>query len=200
MTTRRLSSLLLGLTALAAAGGLTLGATPPDAPQEQSPAAAAVHELVTGTAEEALAAVPADFADLRGYRPVIEDGRLVRADGDCSSPVTLPESFTALCQEHDYGYDLLRYAAQADQPLGRWARGAIDEHFAADLPTLCEGGPAGASCRRMATLAVAGVELNSLRQGDAVPEESTLTNAALATSAVGMLGLTAALVPGRRRR
>lgn len=200
MRFRRLSSLLLGLTALVAAGCLTLGATPADAPAEQSPAARAVRALVTGSAEQALAAVPEDFAAVRGYTPVIRDGHLVRPDGDCSSPLPLPPEFEPACQQHDYGYDLLRYADQAGQPLGRWARGALDDQFSEYLRHLCNGDRAGAACRRMGVVAATGVEINSLRQGDGVPEESVLTNAALATSAVGTLGLAGAVVPGRRQR
>lgn len=200
MTSRRLSSLLLGLVALSAAGGLTLGATSPEAPPEETAAAVAVRALVSGSPAAAEAAVPPDFAAVHGYQPVLEDGRLVRADGECSSPVPLPEEFEPACRQHDYGYDLLRHAAQAGEPLGRWARGAIDDQFADSLGTLCEPGRPGASCRRMSVVAVTGVRLNSLRQGDGVPEESALTQGALATSAVGLLGVGGATLPGRRRR
>lgn len=200
MISRRFSTLLLGLSALAAAGGFTLAGTGAEVDQQEGPTATAIQMLVSGTAEEGLAAVPEDFAAVHGYAPTVEDGRLVRADGDCSSPVPLPEEFEPACRQHDYGYDLLRYAAQTGEPLGRWARGAIDDQFADSLGGLCDAGRSGASCRRMSIVAVTGVRLNSLRQGDGVPEESVLTQAALATSAVGLLGVSGATLPGRRRR
>ncbi|USQ80288.1 hypothetical protein NF556_01090 [Ornithinimicrobium faecis] len=201
MASRRFSALLLGLSALATAGGLTLAGTGLDTEQGQSPAAHAVRALTTSDGAGALAAVPEDFAAVRGYEPVLEDGHLVRADGDCSSPVSLPEEFEPACRQHDYGYDLLRYAEQTGEPLGRWARGAVDEAFADRLHELCDEGPSGATCRQLGFLAVTGVEFNSVRQGDGVPEESVLTNAALATSAVGLLGMSGAAIPrGRGRR
>lgn len=199
MASRRFSALLLGLSALAAAGGLTLAGTGLETERGQSPAAQAIRALTTADGTSALAAVPEDFAEIRGYEPVLEAGHLVRADGDCSSPVPLPEEFEPACRQHDYGYDLLRYAEQTGQPLGRWARGAVDDAFADRLRTVCDEGPAGANCRQLGFLAVTGVELNSVRQGDGLPEESTLTNAALATSAVGLLGMSGAALPSRGR-
>lgn len=200
MISRRFSALLLGLFALAAAGGFTLAGTGEEVDQQEGRAATAVRMLVAGTAEQGLAAVPDDFVSIHGYAPVVEGDRLVRADGDCSSPVPLPEEFEPACRQHDYGYDLLRYAAQTGEPLGRWARGAIDDQLADSLGALCDPGRSGAPCRRMSVVAVTGVRLNSLRQGDGVPEESVLTQAALATSAVGVLGVGGATLPGRRRR
>lgn len=198
MISRRFAALLLCLVALLTSGGLTLAGTGLEAGDEQTEAAVAVRALVSGTTQEALAAVPGDFAAVRGYQPVTEHGQLVRADGGCSSPVPLPEEFEPACRQHDYGYDLLRYADQSGRPLGRWARGAIDDRLADQLRDVCGAGPEQDSCRRMAIVAVTGVELNSRRQGDGVPEESVLTNVALASSAVGLLGLSVAL-PRRRR-
>ena len=200
MASRRIATLLLGLSALAVAGGFTLAGTGLETEQGSSPAAQAVRALTSADGAQALAAVPEDFAEVRRYQPVLEDGHLVRADGDCSSPVPLPEEFEPACRQHDYGYDLLRYAAQTGEPLGRWARGAIDDQLADSLGALCDPGRSGAPCRRMSVVAVTGVRLNSLRQGDGVPEESVLTQAALATSAVGVLGVGGATLPGRRRR
>ncbi|MCK0112160.1 phospholipase [Ornithinimicrobium sp. F0845] len=201
MTSRRVNALLLSLIALAAAGGLTLAGTGAEAGEEQTPAAVAVRALTAGTAGEALEAVPEDFDTVVGYRPVLQDGQVVRADGGCSSPVTLPQRFEPACRQHDYGYDLLRYAERTGQPLGRWARGEIDDRFADQVRALCavEVSPEAADrCRVSAEIAVAGVEFNSVRQGDGVPEESLLTNTAVAASAVGLLGMGAAL-PRRRR-
>lgn len=197
---RRFLSLALSLLTFSLAGGLTLAGTGEEAREDQTPAAVAVRALVEGTPEEALAAVPDDFAAVRGYQPVVEDGLLLRADGDCSSPVALPAEFEPACRQHDYGYDLLRYADQSGSPLGRWARGALDDRLTDELRDLCEEGPAGESCRRMASLAATGVEINSRRQGDGVPQESPLTQAALATTTLGALGLLSAALPARRRR
>lgn len=199
MISRRVCALLLGLSALATSAGLTLAGTGVEAGAEQTSTARAVRALVWGTAQEGLEAVPEGFAEVRGYQPVIQDGQLVRADGGCSSPVALPEEFEPACRQHDYGYDLLRYAEQVGEPLGRWARGAIDERFADRLADLCEGSGPGQACTRVAAVATTGVELNSLRQGDGVPEESVLTGTALATSAVGLLGMAVAAPRPRRR-
>lgn len=199
MISRRGLALLLALLALGAAGALTLVGTDARAGAHQGPAARAVHALLEGTAEEARAAVPEDFAAVRGYHPVIIDDQLVRADGDCSSPVPMPQAFAPACQQHDYGYDLLRYADQTGQPLGRWARGGLDELFADRLHRICTARPAATSCARLAGLAVAGVEWNSLRQGDGVPQESWLTRTALASTAVAACGVGGVLYPRRRR-
>ncbi|WP_109472399.1 hypothetical protein [Ornithinimicrobium cavernae] len=222
MVSRRSSSFVLGLAALAAAGGLTLVTTGAEAGQEETPAAAAVRALTSGTAAEALAAVPEDFAQVRGYQPVLEDGQLVRADGSCSSPVPLPAGFEPACRQHDYGYDLLRYAEEVGSPLGRWARGAIDDRFAERLHEVCaapadpasaeatsadpgsvEEAPAAPAsveaCEVSATVAVTGIEINSRRQGDGVPEETVFTRAGLASSALGVAGLIGAVPPSRRR-
>src|SRR5699024_10494956 len=73
MISRRGLALLLALLALGAAGALTLAGTDARAGTHQGPAARAVHALLEGTAEEARAAVPEDFAAVRGYHPVIID-------------------------------------------------------------------------------------------------------------------------------
>lgn len=204
MVLPRLFPLVVCIFALAASAAFTLAATGSDenaaARPDGAEAGAAVRSLTGGSPAEALAAVPDDFAGVLGYRPVLADGRLVRGDGGCSSPVALPALFEPACRQHDYGYDLLRYAERAGTPLGRWARGAIDDQFATEVRAACDtltDRQAADRCRVAAEVAVAGVELNSVRQGDGVPEESLLTNAALASSAVGLLGLGAAL-PTRR--
>jgi len=208
MLPRRLSSLVLGLCAAFATTLFTLSATGADGDHGSSAepgdraAATAVRALKQGSPAEALATVPDDFARLRGYRPEVVDGLLVRADGGCSSPVALPEAFEPACRQHDYGYDLLRYAEQTGEPLGRWARGAIDDQFADRVRGLCHDVTdmeRADRCRVAAEVAVAGVEFNSVRQGDGVPEESVLTQAALASAVVGALGVMGAAVPSRRR-
>lgn len=204
MAHRRSTLLTLGLAAVVSAGGLTVAATPDETPGQQGPSGVAVRTLVDGNGSAASAAVPEGFVSVMGYAPVLQDGQLVRADGGCSSPVSLPASFEAACREHDYGYDLLRYAERTGSPLGRWARGAVDDLLTARLVEACVGtvppgqttglGSTGEPCLASAQLVVGGVTLNSLRQGDGVPEESALTWAALASWVLGLVGLTGAAV------
>ncbi|MCG7320984.1 hypothetical protein [Arsenicicoccus bolidensis] len=82
-----------------------------DVAPPSSPAGRAVTALTTSTGTQALRAVPDDFEATLGYQPVLQDGELVRPDGDCSSPVPLPRTFEPACRQHDLGYDLLRHAA-----------------------------------------------------------------------------------------
>ncbi|HLS44227.1 MAG TPA: hypothetical protein VK045_02220 [Ornithinicoccus sp.] len=202
----RFPLLLVGLTALITAFGLTLAATGPGASHQHGEVGTAVRTLVSADGAAALDRVPDGFASVMGYAPVLEDGHLVRPDGGCSSPVSLPAGFEAACRQHDYGYDLLRYAERTGSPLGRWARGQIDDLLATRLVDSCVGSadsgqtPGGGhsltdeACLASAQLAVGGVELNSLRQGDGVPEESARTGAALASSVLGLVGLVGAAV------
>ncbi|GAA1145364.1 alpha/beta-hydrolase family protein [Ornithinicoccus hortensis] len=197
MFSRRPHALLLSLLAALTATVLTLVATPAVAGAERTPAGRAVLALASGTGTEALAAVPADFADVMGYHPVLEAGELVRADGDCSSPVPLPPAFEPACRQHDYGYDLLRYAGATGAPLGTWARTSVDGLLRDRLDRLCAGTSSVGSCGPNAQMAATAVELNSLRQGQGVPDESLVTGAALASSALGLLGMTAVVLPDR---
>src|SRR5688572_18193770 len=63
-------------------------------------------------------AVPADFASVMGYEPVtatLADGsvRLVNPRGSCSVPGGWRQfDFDVACKAHDFGYDMLRYAAR----------------------------------------------------------------------------------------
>ena len=199
MLNRRLHWSLASLAALAAAVLLTLLVVPAatSAEGDSSPAAQAVTTLTVGTAAQALAAVPEDFPAVMGYAPVLEDGEVVRTDGDCSSPVPLPARFEPVCRQHDYGYDLLRYADRTGAPLGAWARVALDESFRGRLTQTC---PArDSACHSAAVVAASAVELNTVRQGSGVPEESSATRAALAVSVLGAVGLTPVLLPRRGR-
>ncbi|WP_227983244.1 hypothetical protein [Nocardia spumae] len=121
--------------------------------------------------------VPADFAAGAGYRPAVEGGLLVDPQGDCSSPIQLPEEFTEACKAHDLGYDMLRYAEQRQQPLRPWARQAIDAMLQRRMHAACDTRPdaaARARCDVLATVATTGVDLNSRRQNYATPDPEYL--------------------------
>ncbi|MEV5836182.1 hypothetical protein [Nocardia sp. NPDC052112] len=146
-------------------------------PVEDAAIGAAVLELTSG-GPGSVAVIPADFAERFGYRPAVVDGLLVNPDGDCSSPVTLPSEFETACKAHDLGYDLLRYADAHGQPLGGWARQALDATLDAHMHEACAARVDGFSrgrCNAMASIADTFVDLNSRRQGYGVPVvESTL--------------------------
>lgn len=175
--------------------------TTPVAHGTGDPAAArAVRALVSQPGDAALQALPDDFTEVLGYRPAVRDGRLERPDGSCSSPVLLPAVFEPVCREHDLGYDLLRYADRQGQPLGPWARDALDARFGRELLQACPvdealGGP---TCTAAAHVATTAVELNSARQLDGPPAETGATRAVTAAAATG-LGAAAGSVFLRRR-
>jgi hypothetical protein len=171
-------------------------------PRAGDPAAArAVRALTSAGPGRAIAAVPPDFAAVAGYRPVIisQAGRRLatRGDGGCSSPLgATPFDFSAVCAHHDLGYDLLRYAARRGDPLGGWARQAIDDQFTDGLAARCRDQPATA-CADTAALYTAVVRLNTWRQGDGAPltEDGKRWVAALVAGICMGLG-----VAGRRVR
>ncbi len=207
--------MVAGLVAMVVLSGW---GTPLVAPRgEGNPAAArAVRALTGAAAERALAAVPPDFAAAAGYRPVIIDraGQRVagRDDGDCSSPLgATPFDFSAVCSRHDLGYDLLRYAALRGDPLGGWARRAIDDQLADGLAARCREQPGtGLACVAAAALYAAVVRVNSWRQGDGAPltEDGGRWAAALAAGicmglgvvGLGVVGLGVARRPHRAPR
>ncbi|MEU6184726.1 hypothetical protein [Nocardia sp. NPDC047038] len=182
------------------------------APIESPQASAAVAELAAG-GPDALTAIPADFVASFGYRPSTVDGLLVDPDGDCSSPVTLPAEFDTACKAHDLGYDLLRYADQRGEPLGPWARQALDASLDRQMHQACATRVdpfSRARCDAMASIANTAVDLNSRRQDYGVPVVEPLFDAAesdsasswklLGVLAAGIAGLSAALVVHNRRR
>ena len=142
--------------------------------------------------------VPDDFEQWMGYRPVVETISGVpvasRADGGCSSPVgdlgNLPVG--AACRAHDFGYDLLRYAAATSQPVDLAARQAIDRQFRLDMDRGC-GGDQG--CRLLAGIYTGAVWVNSAREGWVPPIPSSAlaaqTQAAGLSALVGLTGLAA---------
>ncbi|MGW4285171.1 hypothetical protein [Nocardia sp. NPDC004750] len=182
------------------------------APIESPQASAAVAELAAG-GPDALTAIPADFVASFGYRPSTVDGLLVDPDGDCSSPVTLPAEFDTACKAHDLGYDLLRYADQRGEPLGPWARQALDASLDRQMHQACATRVdpfSRARCDAMASIANTAVDLNSRRQDYGAPVVEPLFDAAesgsasswklLGVLAAGIAGLSAALVVHNRRR
>ncbi|MEV6136737.1 hypothetical protein AB0L63_11885 [Nocardia sp. NPDC051990] len=182
-----------------------------DQPVENASAGAAVVELTSGGPGSA-AVIPADFAQRFGYRPAVVDGLLANPKGDCSSPVTLPSEFETACKAHDLGYDLLRYAGENRQPLGGWARQALDATLAVHMHEACaarEDGFSRARCHAMASVANTFIDLNSRRQDYGVPVVEPALEAAGSgrvgwlgwVVGVGAIGLGAAgFLPSVRRR
>ncbi|UTT47317.1 hypothetical protein [Rhodococcus gordoniae] len=166
------SVVFLATAAYAAApGALAHSAAPP---AENTAAAATVTALVADDPERALSSLPADFAGVMGYSPIVEQhpgGTAVLTDpeGGCSAPVPLPSSFESACRVHDLGYDLLRYAHTTGSELGTAARRDLDGLFARHLDTVCRSETGITACTRIAGISSAAVELNSWRQGHRTP-------------------------------
>ena len=186
-------------------------------PVENAAAGAAVLDLTSG-GPGSRATMPRDFPVRFGYQPAVVDGLLVNPAGDCSSPVTLPGEFENACKAHDLGYDLLRYAGEEGQPLGGWARQALDATLATHMHEACETRAdtfSRARCNTMASIASAFVDLNSRRQDYGVPVAESMSGTGSSGGgggwpdwliAGGALGLGAALtaltgvMPSIRRR
>ncbi|GAA5062582.1 hypothetical protein GCM10023318_46400 [Nocardia callitridis] len=179
---------------------------------ENAAASIAVTDLTSG-GPGSVRAMPADFGATSGYQPVLADGMVLNPGGDCSSPVTLPTEFDAACKAHDLGYDLLRYAQKRGEPLGPWARQAIDATLDRHMHQACETRADSFSrtrCEAMADIANTAVDLNSRRQDYGAPvREEFLDNAdAAATNewwqfamvVPGVLGLGAVFTVRTRRR
>ncbi len=179
----------------------------PEAPAPDPAARAAVAALLTGSATAAQAAVPEDFADTLGYRPVLDGDHITNPTGSCSSPVALPRSFTVVCRQHDYGYDLLRYAEAVGGRLPGSAREALDDQFEREAMRSCAAGAGHEHCIRWAHIAAAFVRANSWRQHESVPDPEdawsvATAGAALLTlgSAISLLARGVGTLAGRRRR
>ncbi|RJO75009.1 hypothetical protein D5S18_16575 [Nocardia panacis] len=158
----------------------TMAATFTFLPQAQAATTSTPENVGAGAAIAALTAddaaiaapIPADFAADFGYTPDVEAGLLVNPKGDCSSPIPLPAEFDTACKAHDLGYDLLRYAGSRGEPLGPWARQAVDAALARRMHDSCSGRADRtdrAGCEAMATVANIAVDLNSARQDYGVP-------------------------------
>ncbi len=182
------------------------------APVESAQASAAVAELTAG-GPGALSVIPPDFVASFGYRPSAVDGLVVNPRGDCSSPVTLPAEFDTACKAHDLGYDLLRYADRRGEPLGPWARQALDATLDRQMHEACATRVdpfSRARCDAMASIANTAVDLNSRRQDYGAPVVEHLLGAAdsdstaswqlLGVLAAGIAGIGAVLTVRNRRR
>jgi hypothetical protein len=165
------------------------------------PQAARAIQAMTSDTPQAASLLPADFASVMGYRPVLErwSGRLepTRSDGSCSSPFGGTWfHFTDDCKRHDLGYDLLRYANHKGQPLGPWARKAIDAHFSRQTHAQCHQ----FGCGAVADVYTAMVDFNSWRQGYGTPVFEPLTRLVAPVAAGLGVALLLATVPLPRRR
>lgn len=128
--------------------------------EASGPVGHAVVALADGSNPEEV--VPPGFTESMGYAP----DSLGRPDGSCSTPGGDGYSgFTRACRTHDFGYDLLRYAEEIGEPVGPWARLAIDHRFHRDMIAGCDD----PVCRGMAHIYGFAVGLNSVRQGFTPP-------------------------------
>ena len=134
----------------------------------QSPAAQTILVLTGDHPDRAAAVVPAGFAAMLGYRPMVSGGLTINPTGSCSSPISLPDRFEPFCRAHDFGYDLLRYADRSGRPLGGWARRTLDQTLIRQMHASCSA-PA---CHAAAETARAGLGLNSWRQHFGPPTRS----------------------------
>ncbi|WP_238420009.1 hypothetical protein [Gordonia sp. 'Campus'] len=182
MAALTLSVLLTGQwfsTAHAVAGPSTVGtavtAPPADA---ANPYAATVVALSGPRPSAAVAVLPRSFALTQGYSPDIVDGYPIDPEGDCSSPVPLPADFTPLCRTHDFGYDLLRAAERDGEPLGPWARVALDRMLINRMYAAC-GSP---GCAAAATAARMGLAWNTWRQRGGPPAGNESITALVTTT------------------
>ncbi|NYI89757.1 hypothetical protein HNR02_003080 [Amycolatopsis endophytica] len=157
-------------------------ASRPAAPADQGPptggalqAQQAIEALVhPGPQPSALALLPADFTQVTGIVPgqqQARDGtvRAVHTDGGCSAPWgddNTKWDYGVPCKAHDLGYDLLRYAAAVGHPLGPDVRAALDHRLSTDMHAACDINPMDSprTCRLVATLFTAGLDVNSWHQ------------------------------------
>jgi hypothetical protein len=203
---QRILALAAGLLAVVMIGGWGHEHAP--ATPGQPAAMRAIRALTTG-APDAGRLVPADFRAVMGYQPAASSTGPTRADGGCSSPFGgTGYHFTPPCKQHDLGYDLLRYADRKGQPLGPWARHAVDARFASQLRELCPaatgvtgavtGGVTNTACRLTGDFYASVVGFNSWRQGYGAPVVETKVKLA-GPAAAGMAVVGLGFVPLRRR-
>ena len=144
--------------------------------------------------------IPADFAAIMGYRPVLDGTTMVNPGGSCSSPVTLPVGFDTACKAHDLGYDVLRYGERTGTPLGSWARKGLDAQLHTRMHDSCDARPDPAArngCYAMADIAAGFVDANSWRQGYRSPEPEHLAPFLIA-GVLGAAGAAAGVVALRK--
>lgn len=108
---------------------------------------------------------PEELVAELGYMPGTQNGHATNPTGDCSSPVTLPESFEPACMTHDLGYDLLRVADRTGETIPENTRRDLDRRMASQMRESCNS----LGCRAMASAAHIGVGANTIRQGNGAP-------------------------------
>ena len=143
----------------------TLAARIATAAAATATAVAAAKSLAAG--ERGTSYMSPELAEL-GYTPGVQNGLAMNPEGDCSSPVTLPESFEPACQPHDLGYDLLRVAERTGEQIPGGLRASLDRQMADQMRGSCRAG-GGAGGRAMAVVAHVGVGANTMRQGTGAP-------------------------------
>jgi hypothetical protein len=192
---RRIFALAAGFLVVMMLGGWGQEARTAGAGQPQ---AAQAILAVTSNQPDAVRLLPADFSAVMGYRPTVLATGPTRADGSCSSPFGGTRyHFTTDCRQHDLGYDLLRYANAKGQPLGAWARRAVDDRFAEQTRSHCSG----FGCDFMSGLYTTVVKFNSWRQGYGTPVAEPLSRLVLPVAAgLGTALLLGLLPPPRRTR
>lgn len=202
----RVAVLTLGI-----ATALTVAAPPINAgpPAPTSDVAATLGNLADGRL--ALEHLPPDFAHTMGYHPVTDtlaDGsvRLVNPHGSCSVPGEgYPFDFEVACKAHDFGYDMLRYAARTHTPLPATAREDIDGQLNTDLHVQCMAGrvhtaPATrATCDATVAIFGAGVGFNTWRQVYEPPADESGLPRTAGVLLLCLIGLFT-LIPRWRRR
>ncbi len=205
---RRVAALITLGAAVAVAW---IAPTAPAAASGRSPVAASTAQMsaraatmaiddLTGpeSSRNPLTAIPTDFAQVMGYRPVLgrlADGETIAINprGGCSViGGGEPFDLSTVCKAHDLGYDLLRYAHRRGGTLTTNARIRVDTKFGEDLTTQCASRYRGAqtsACDAMAETFVAGVDFNSWRQEYGPPIQS-----AGAVRTIGILAFGALVV------
>ncbi len=125
-----------------------------------------------------IASIPNGFVSVMGYRPEVIDINGIVSLGEpigaCSSPVHLAFDMEPTCKGHDFGYDLLRYAAVIGAPLGEWARPLIDDWWYAEMHERCDrtrAGLSGLACHGQVLATEAIIDVNSWREGNGPPIE-----------------------------
>lgn len=157
--------------------------TPPSGQLHQSEGAA-IAALTGSHPTEALASLPADFADRFGYRPVVLSGAPANPYGGCSSPIPMPAQFENLCKTHDLGYDLLRSATAHGHPLSGWARERLDSSLVDRMYATCHD----PGCTTAAGLAESALAVNTWRQhaGNPGPETAAQIASSMLERSLGI--------------
>ena len=128
---------------------------------------------------------PEGFVETMGYEPVLvqtaNGWRFTKpawANGHCTGPIGNRGpfwDFTAACQTHDYGYDLVRF--------GIGDRGEADRLLYADMLASCEGqdGLNGLGCRTIAASARSVLKVGEVMEMGPPPGSARPTTADAAT-------------------